>query len=102
MKVEPYTLDSDADLYCEYMKTYHNCYVPKEMVEKFKLVPFETITRIRRKICKLPQFKASKEVEEHRQQKYEEMKAEYSWVNPLRAVQEKWKSEKKEQPVLPV
>lgn len=88
--VRPYTLDSDTDLYCEYMNYFHNAWITKEQIEIMKQVPFETITRIRRKICKLQQFRASKEVEEARARRCEEMRQTYwSWRIYLEAVANK-------------
>ena len=90
--VKPYTLDSDTDLYCQYVNYYHKCWLTNEQIEIMKLIPFETITRIRRKICKKPEFKASKEVEEARARRCEEIRQEYwSWRRYLEAVASKLK-----------
>ena len=51
----------------------------KAQIEIMKQIPFESVTRVRRELCSWsdPKYKPDKEVEDMRQQKYEEITARY-------------------------
>lgn len=81
LKHHPDTRDDDMLLYWRYVQiagmgyvNFTDCFVNRAVREKYRIAGFETVSRCRRKLQrKYPELRASKEVEQARHKKEQEM-----------------------------
>lgn len=71
------TRNSDTVLYCKLINEFRHCSLTREQIEIMKSIPFETISRCRRKLQAEWRYKADQEVQEQREQKKAEFLAKY-------------------------
>jgi len=77
LQSNPHTRNSDTDLYCELINQFLACGISKAQVEIMKKIPFESVTRVRRELCKKEEYKADQEIQDMREEKCRQITTQY-------------------------